>query len=705
MAEAVQERPKRKTKLKKPKERESQVVIQDRDKRSSDKEFHPITPISEISKPPDVETSSIFPEPESQLHDTQTTSDQSKSETSTIFSEQESQLHDFQTASNRSKSETSTILPEQESLLHDVQTTSNQSKSRLHDPQSVIHETGASGMPAAELENTGFQSKSLLHNANSDSLNQTYVVEPVIPTDSSFVQKDNRVESKVTTGTDETKSDSKEKEKIKAEKSTTCEGQSKSETKIDVTPEVTNENKLEQIDSEKRTNEDTMNLISSIIDASARDISDEHGSCERVKTFGPVLYADLREEKAKMMLEIQMEQRNRERILSEQNLAQCATISDEKIQHLTSQECLPEAQSTVRSKTAPSEELLIQHEQKTRNKTTIIQNQEKVYNPLTIEQLSSLYYNPELSRNKQFIDNFVLNEQKKEGHEFYEILMNYQRSRKNLIQSEEGVKTLEKKYMQTESEVWLTRTCAVAAKGKCGDAAKCQGTHKFEKCEINYVAFTELKKTLETMQEHLEKQLSLHLYSAQLSRLQVESYIHNLFMTSPALRDIPRNAPVQVLDGHSADTSHQVRKLRDCISVIFAFHRRPADDEEFVSNLQSWTERLVSALLRIATSEDHLFILNHILRCPGGIGQWTGHFVQVPPIPSAAIQTPPIFGSPILDHLVTCLATILIRTAGREEFLCHLRKVFTPDTKDEKSITWIMVNFDGEEVSLFSFPD
>ena len=28
-------------------------------------------------------------------------------------------------------------------------------------------------------------------------------------------------------------------------------------------------------------------------------------------------------------------------------------------------------------------------------------------------------------------------------------------------------------------------------------------------------------------------------------RLQVESYIHNLFMSAPFLRDIPKNAPVQ----------------------------------------------------------------------------------------------------------------------------------------------------------------
>ena len=52
---------------------------------------------------------------------------------------------------------------------------------------------------------------------------------------------------------------------------------------------------------------------------------------------------------------------------------------------------------------------------------------------------------------------------------------------------------------------------------------------------------------------------------------------------------------VTALDHTSEELAPQVEKLRDCISVLFGFHRRPTRDAEFVENIRKWTERLVSA--------------------------------------------------------------------------------------------------------------
>ena len=40
--------------------------------------------------------------------------------------------------------------------------------------------------------------------------------------------------------------------------------------------------------------------------------------------------------------------------------------------------------------------------------------------------------------------------------------------------------------------------------------------------------------------------------------------------------------------------SEDIVELRNCISVLFSFERRPIADEVFVEHLREWTERLVS---------------------------------------------------------------------------------------------------------------
>jgi len=79
----------------------------------------------------------------------------------------------------------------------------------------------------------------------------------------------------------------------------------------------------------------------------------------------------------------------------------------------------------------------------------------------------------------------------------------------------------------------------------------------------------------------------------------------------------------------------------------------------------------VATLLRLATMEDHMFLLSHVLRCPAGISRWAGHYIQpVPPVHSSHDG----WGSVLLDHFVTMLATILqpVRSASSYVRACRL---------------------------------
>ncbi|XP_014679500.1 PREDICTED: ectopic P granules protein 5 homolog [Priapulus caudatus] len=106
--------------------------------------------------------------------------------------------------------------------------------------------------------------------------------------------------------------------------------------------------------------------------------------------------------------------------------------------------------------------------------------------------------------------------------------------------------------------------------------------------------------------------------------------------------------------------------------------------------VQEWLTCMVSALLRIATYEDHLFILNHLLRCPPGLADWTAAFIQVLPSTGAGSQ-----GQVAVDHALTVLATMTSPIRGREEFLQHMNS--QNDNRTNASKPWVVLNSEGEE--------
>ncbi|XP_063408193.1 ectopic P granules protein 5 homolog isoform X1 [Mytilus trossulus] len=333
-------------------------------------------------------------------------------------------------------------------------------------------------------------------------------------------------------------------------------------------------------------------------------------------------------------------------------------------------------------------------EQKEQHRKESSQIRQHIIQPLTLEQLKSLYYNPRLIQIDAIVDMFIQEDEKKDNHEFYEILLSYLRARKNLIQSEGEIKVLHEQYTAIKEQSWVTSKHFVTAKGPCGDGVTCKANHQYEMIDFDDDAFKRLKKSLETIRENLQTKLSLHSYSSQLARLQVESYIHNLFITSPLLRDIPSNAPPQALGLHSPNNQHQINRLRDCITVLYMFHRRPVSDNEFVINTRGWTQRLVSALVKVASFDDHMFILNHILRCPAGVGTWAANFIQMPAIPQSVTS----FGNPALDHYIACLALVLTPIRAREDFVCLMREAVNT-SPDPQQVTnpWVLINCDGEE--------
>ena len=106
----------------------------------------------------------------------------------------------------------------------------------------------------------------------------------------------------------------------------------------------------------------------------------------------------------------------------------------------------------------------------------------------------------------------------------------------------------------------------------------------------------------------------------------------------------------------------EVRHLRDCITALFHFTRKPTDDDIFLDDIKLWLENLIALLLRVASFSDHVFVLNHLLRMPSGHAKKLAHFIQPVLLSRAGISD---FGvdfwqHPLLHHFVTMLAYLLL---------------------------------------------
>ncbi|XP_070546998.1 ectopic P granules protein 5 homolog isoform X2 [Ptychodera flava] len=328
---------------------------------------------------------------------------------------------------------------------------------------------------------------------------------------------------------------------------------------------------------------------------------------------------------------------------------------------------------------------------------------EATVEPFSENELKLYYFNPQLQTLDGYVDQFI-QDCHQERHEFFELVYQYYRSRHNLVAIEKDIHYLQKDYSRLKETLWIVTDNVINAQGQCTDRVRVTEQYSFKTVEFSKETGDVLARTLKDARSLVHDKLSLCAYTVQLSQLQVESYIHNLFARSSVLCELDSHAPVTAhASNHGVSSAvSDVQTLKQCISVLFTFYRRPVRDEEFITMLQQWTKRLVASLLRVASLEDHVFLMNHIIRCPAGISKWATPFVQLV-LPSSLVGASRgrhDWGDPLLDHFMCMLACLMLPVKGREDFLAKLKVTLTPEPDaldDEKGFTWTLVDEDGEE--------
>ncbi|XP_050965658.1 ectopic P granules protein 5 homolog [Labeo rohita] len=274
-----------------------------------------------------------------------------------------------------------------------------------------------------------------------------------------------------------------------------------------------------------------------------------------------------------------------------------------------------------------------------------------------------------------------------EGHELYELLLSYWRCRKQLTQAQTELQAANSDCKNVQNRLWSFRDERLSLQGVCADQAKVFGYHCYQQVTLNEAALVELKHLFSAKAEILHQTVALHSYTSILSRLQVESYLYRLLSSNPTTKSV---AVQDTSTGNPKSQPSSLQPLKESISVLFIFTRRVLDDSQFQADIHLWLQRLVSVLHQVGSTGDHLFILNHLLCCPAGVGKWAVPFLQIKVLdnPSGVY------------HFMQALAILMSPARHRADFLGHMKP---SDAKGNNSLTgpasgnWTLVDEGGEE--------
>nr|XP_023017259.1 ectopic P granules protein 5 homolog [Leptinotarsa decemlineata] len=317
-----------------------------------------------------------------------------------------------------------------------------------------------------------------------------------------------------------------------------------------------------------------------------------------------------------------------------------------------------------------------------------------VMKPYTESQLSALYHNNELVTIDAFNSQFVEAELKgtaMKQHPLYEMLSNYLHVRDKITGNTLELHQIRKEYKSLQNELWTIETASVTSRGECQDGTVVTASHTYNKSIFHRSVFQNIVRLLGNVQNLTYQNHSLYLFSADELHLQIELYLQGVILNCMSVTQLTEGSPVALTsESEPLHLKHYLGELRLCISILFAFQRKIIREVEFINETRTWLSNLIAVLLRLANFQDHLFILNHVLRCPAGVGIWASSFIQMPldlrssSSPFANIQT---------NHILTVLATILKPITAREEFLEDMAQ-----NKDMAAdALWTVIDSDGEE--------
>lgn len=316
--------------------------------------------------------------------------------------------------------------------------------------------------------------------------------------------------------------------------------------------------------------------------------------------------------------------------------------------------------------------------------------------PFSTEQLKELYCNPEIPMAESFENEFIRAELQSNhrDHPLYDLLIKYSKSRYNLMINHVDMQNIQKTIPDDTSQFWNIESRNVRYSGKCKDGTVVNGSEFYNFAVLDEPLVDKVQALL-TDSTNLICTSSFSMYNSEIWRLEIERKIDELITSRREFTCFSPTASVTLNFNVRPELFEAIAEIRLSISILFCFTRRTQPDkvifqtiflcrlisnrpvghrqylQTFTNEIKNWLTKLVAVLLRLATWQDHLFLLYHILRCPAGVASWASSFIQIPKPMANEIRS--IFNNEEVHHCMALVRALLLPIKTRNEFLAQLK--------------------------------
>ncbi|XP_005180740.1 ectopic P granules protein 5 homolog isoform X2 [Musca domestica] len=326
---------------------------------------------------------------------------------------------------------------------------------------------------------------------------------------------------------------------------------------------------------------------------------------------------------------------------------------------------------------------------------------------LSHDQLKQYYHCPELTMVQQFEMEFLTNSllETHEQDPLYAALQEYYNLQSKLTMNLHDVKKFRKEAAAAQEHIWVEVPIMKTFSEKCGDRVEVRETVTYNIVQVDGKNLEAATSALTVLFDIISNTYTSNLITTKITKIKIDQMIDEIIIFQNRSHDHLLEGPLKLhphLDNYSLQIISQIRRA---LSILFHFSRKLSPNKDFAKDLKSWFQKLISLHLRLATKEDHWFLLFNILRCPSGVGAWASEYLQIPcntkaltPIastPTAHTNEVPLqLNSPEIAHCMSVLQVLLLPIKKRNEYLKQFTQEITDPAKEER---WILIDSDGED--------
>jgi len=236
-----------------------------------------------------------------------------------------------------------------------------------------------------------------------------------------------------------------------------------------------------------------------------------------------------------------------------------------------------------------------------------------------------------------------------ETSKFFQLVKAYRAAQTALGEFAHDLDAMTQRASRTsQNDVWRLEPQRVLAAAQCRCGNSVQTTFESTKASVDTAVLSELRETLAALRASSGQTLPLRVFGALMAKTRVQLYMDTFVSESETFRAVAPEDPViaVVPSLQTLQTREDIGHMQHMLSVLFFFERSrpetvqpekvPAPTpqqtlEVFHADVRKWILALGALLLRRASFQDHLFLLQHLLCCPS-VAAWGAGLLQFPPV-------------------------------------------------------------------------